>query len=172
MNQSFDTVRMAIRKYRPEDISLLQQWITDPELMFTVAGPGWNYPITTAQIEAHQQQYPSKQLYIGEADGMPVAMGEIIVNEEHAPRLGRLLVGDQNKRGLGIGEKFIRELMSECIRLYHPDSICLFVLETNLSAIRLYKKIGFSFTGDHIPDMIREGEPRKVLKMILNCGEK
>lgn len=172
MNKLFDIVRITIRKYQPEDISLLQQWITDPDLLFTVAGPGWTYPITAGQIEAHQRQYPSKQLYIGEANGIPVAMGEIIVNEEHAPRLGRLLVGDANIRGHGIGEKFIRELIDECKRLYHPDSICLFVLETNLSAIGLYKKIGFTFTGDNIPDMIQEGEPRKVLKMILNCGGK
>lgn len=160
---------MTIRKYRPEDILLLENWFTDPELLFTVAGPGWTYPISPEQIQLHQQQYPFKQIYIGEENGLPVAMGEIIVNEEHAPRLGRLLVGEKQKRGSGLGERFIRLLLEECIRLYHPASICLFVLETNLPAIGLYKKIGFLLSDEKIQDMIYMGDPRKVLKMILPC---
>lgn len=158
---------MTIRPYRPEDFFLLQNWLSDPALLFTVAGPGWTYPISQEQIENHRQQYPFKQLYIGEENGVPLAMGEIIGREEHAPRLGRLLVGEKQKRGTGLGEKFIRLLIQECIRLYHSDSICLFVLEKNVSAMGLYKKIGFNLSDEKIPDMVYQGNPEKVLKMVM-----
>jgi hypothetical protein len=82
-----------IRAYLSTDFDWLVQWITDPQILFLFAGSSWNYPLTKAEILAHQRKYPHKQLYIlTDEQDLPVAFGEIILQEEHAPRLGRLLV--------------------------------------------------------------------------------
>lgn len=157
-----------IREYQPADFSWLQQWVTDPKALFTFAGPSWSFPLTKEQIIDHQQKFPFKQLYVGvDKTDAPFAIGEIITNEEHAPRLGRLLVGDPAKRGLGLGEKFIRGLMDKLIQFHGATKICLFVLEENLTAIRTYKKIGFRFSAENIPDMVFENKPYPVFKMVI-----
>ncbi|MCG7858280.1 GNAT family N-acetyltransferase [Flavihumibacter sp.] len=157
-----------IRKYRDEDFKFLKSWVTDPFLLFQFAGPGWKFPLTEEQIRQHQLLYPFKQLYIGcDDNGDAYAIGEIITNEPHSPRLGRLLVGERALRGKGLGTKFISELIDECKRLHPADSICLFVMEGNDSAINCYLKLGFRFSDEEIPDMIYEGVPRKILKMSL-----
>lgn len=148
-----------IREYQPADFSWLQQWVTDPKALFTFAGPSWSFPLTMEQIIHHQQKFPYKQLYVAvnETDA-PFAIGEIITNEEHSPRLGRLLVADPATRRMGLGEKFIRELIDKLIQLHGATEVCLFVLEENLIAIRTYKKIGFRFSEEKIPDMVFENK--------------
>ena len=162
-----------IRKYTEEDFFLLQSWITDATTLFQVAGSSWTYPLTPTQINRHRLDHPHKQLYIGyDQRNEPVAIGEIITNDEHSPRLGRILVGDQAKRGKGLGERFVRELVDECVRLYNPRNICLFVLESNVSAANCYKKIGFQFTDEAIPDMVFHDRSFRVLKMVMNLKER
>lgn len=160
-----------IRKYQPADFSWLQNWVTDSKALFTFAGPSWSFPLTMEQIIDHQQKCPFKQLYVGvdETDA-PFAIGEIITNEEHAPRLGRLLVADPAKRGMGLGEKFIHELIDRLIQLHGATEICLFVLEENTAAIRTYKKIGFRLSEENIPDMVYDNNPCPVFKMVLKLG--
>jgi RimJ/RimL family protein N-acetyltransferase len=156
-----------LRKYKDEDFELLEGWVTDPALLFQFAGPGWSYPLTREQIKKHQADYPFKQLYIWE-DGMEAsAIGEIISNEPHSPRIGRLLIGNPDLRGKGLGEKFLRELISECYRLYGTVSICLFVLEENYNAIRCYEKTGFKKTAEAVPDLLFNQKSFKLIKMVL-----
>jgi RimJ/RimL family protein N-acetyltransferase len=157
-----------IRTYLSTDFEWLAQWITNPQILFLFAGTSWNYPLTEAQIVAHQQKYPNKQLYIlTDENNLPVAFGEIILKEEHAPRLGRLLVGDPAKRDKGYGKKLIAELINICRASAPGEEICLFVLEHNLSAIRSYEKIGFQFTNTQIPAMLFENDYFIVKKMVL-----
>jgi RimJ/RimL family protein N-acetyltransferase len=161
-----------IRTFQPADFEWLQKWVSDPKALFTFAGPSWTFPITLNQIIEHQIKFPDKQLFVGvDENNAPFAIGEIILNEEHAPRLGRLLIGDPAKRGLGLGEKFIRELIHQCIHLQqHTKEICLFVLEENTSAIHIYKKIGFVFSDEKIPDMTFNNQSYPVKKMILQTS--
>ncbi len=157
-----------IRKYLEEDFSQLSKWITSPQLLFQFAGPGWKYPLTKEQVQKHQEDFPHKQLYLGcDASGKPYAIGEIITNEPHSPRIGRLLIGNPLDRGKGLGGVFLQELIAETARLYDPLSICLFVLENNAPAIRCYQKLGFEFSEEPIPDMLLEDIPYRVYKMIL-----
>lgn len=158
-----------IRPYQENDFPFLEKWITDPFLLFQFAGPSWEFPITPEQIVRHQRLFPNKQLYVGlDENHQPIAFGEIIHGEIHSPRLGRLLVGDPNLRGRGIGRNFILALIRECQRLFQPEEICLFVLTTNSKAYSLYRKIGFRDSGEKIPDMEWNGNSYPVLKMVLD----
>lgn len=158
-----------IRKYEPADFPLLQSWVTDPKDLFTFAGPSWAYPLTESQVEAHQEKFPHKQLYLGlDESGQPFAIGEIILREVHAPRLGRLLVGDPLKRGKGLGWQFIRELILECLEIHPTEQISLFVLQENQQAIKTYLNLGFQFSPEDIPDMHFNGQAFLVRKMVLD----
>lgn len=157
---------LTIRKYQPGDFPLLEKWFTDEELLFQFAGPDWHFPITEEQIRRHQEKFPFKQLYIGEDENkVPVALGELIWNEPNSPRIGRLLVGDPAKRGKGVGEQLIRELIRELMTIAPSPVIFLYVLESNVSAIGLYQKLGFKTCAEEGPVMVFRGKPMKTRKM-------
>jgi RimJ/RimL family protein N-acetyltransferase len=157
-----------IRKYREDDFPLLESWVTDADLLFQFAGPGWSFPLTMEQIKKHQSEFPFKQLYIGYENQAAYGIGEIITNEPHSPRIGRLLIGDPAQRGKGLGESLLKELIAECIRLYDPVSICLFVLDSNYEAIRCYEKAGFTKSDEEIPDLLFNQFPARIIKMVLD----
>ena len=69
---------LNIRFYEEDDVNYLEKWITDSEMMFQYAGPGFNYPITAEQISSYQKKNPERQFYMGLYEGKEVAFGEII----------------------------------------------------------------------------------------------
>lgn len=134
----------ALRKYTSADFEYLSSWVSDADLLFQFAGPDWSFPLTEEQLVSYQQKFPFKQFYIGLQNEIPFAFGELIWNEPVSPRLGRLLIGGEAKRGKGLGQQFIKILITECITLFNPKAIHLFVLENNKQAIACYLKCGFS----------------------------
>lgn len=156
-----------IRKYEPQDFKYLNSWIPDAELLLMFSGPLWTFPLTPEQIEKHQEKFPFKQLYVGlTAENTPYAIGELIWNEPNSPRLGRLLIGDPNQRGKGLGTVFIRELMDEFIKQLNPETICLFVFDENISAIKCYEKIGFKSDPTQLDIARLNGKEYPMRKMV------
>ncbi len=157
-----------IKKYEDTDFKLLTDWVTDDDLLFQFSGPDWTFPITKEQIRNHQLKFPFRQLYVGyNANCEAYALGEIITNEQDAPRLGRLLIGNPSLRGKGLGQVFIGELIEECSKLHSPEQIHLFVYEHNLQAIKCYERLGFRFNNDGGRILVKDEKEVKVLKMTL-----
>lgn len=156
---------ISLRKYTPADFHYLSSWITDADLLFQFAGPDWSFPITEEQLENYQQKFPHKQFYIGLQNETPFGFGEIIGNETVSPRLGRLLIGGEANRGIGLGQLFIQLLIAECTALFNPEAIHLFVLENNKQAISCYLKCGFDFAETPDFTLSYKNENFKVLKM-------
>jgi len=158
-----------IRKYRTEDFRYLSRWVTDADLLLQFAGPTWTFPLTEEQVETYRAGHPFKCLYVGcNEEDVPFAIGELIWNEEHAPRLGRILIGDTGSRGKGIGTAFVGELIAEFIRLQDPGNICLYVLEGNASAIRCYEKLGFVFDRSEPKRVMHTGTEKIMFRMTLD----
>ncbi len=157
-----------LKPYENADFHLLQKWITDADLMFQFAGTTWQFPLTQEALDAFAMANPNRFAYIGlDDENEPYAYGEFITGGENTPRLGRLLVGESNKRGKGFGQKFIAELIDECVKLTATKEIFLFVFESNIPAIKCYEKLGFRFTEDAAFRLNYKGEEFKVLKMRL-----
>lgn len=135
-----------LRPYTPSDFQLLNSWITDADLLLKFSGPDWQFPLTETVLNEHIQKHPDRYMYIGCTDaGEPYAIGQIITNEDNAPRLGRLLVGESTMRGKGLGSQFVKELLIECQRITQTKEIYLYVDQENSQAIKCYEKCGFKF---------------------------
>lgn len=158
-----------IRAYGDDDFALLSRWVTDPYILFQYSGTYFSWPLTRKQIADYLERHPERKFYIGcDAMGKPYAFGEIIPKAAHPPRLGRLLVGDPEMRGRGLGGIFVRELVAEIRETRDPAAVDLFVLEENHQAIRCYEKAGFRFVpGEHF-DLVFGGKAYRVLKMRLS----
>lgn len=155
-----------LKEYSRDDFGLLRQWITDADLLLQFSGPDWTYPLTPEQLEPQLVKYPDRIFYIGyDEKNEPYAFGQLIMNEAHAPRLGRLLIGEASRRGGGLGQVFVRELITKCIKLQPGMDIHLFVEEHNTGAIYCYKKVGFNFTEEDPFIMKTPDREMKILKM-------
>ena len=117
---------MDLRKYTDDDFNVLNSWITDADLLFQFAGTAWTFPLTRKQMQDYQALHPDRQFYIAHDDHQqPFAFGEIIIGDINTPRLGRLLVGEKESRGKGLGLHFVNMLVKECKRLFLSYSLSL-----------------------------------------------
>jgi RimJ/RimL family protein N-acetyltransferase len=158
-----------LRTYSDDHFRLLTLWITDPYILFQFSGTYFSYPLTREQIDEYLIKFPERRFYIGyDPEDTPYAFGEIIPKPGLPPRLGRLLVGDPEKRGKGLGGIFVRELIARIRHMMNPAAVDLFVLENNLPAIRCYEKIGFSFLPGEKFDLVFEEISYRVKKMRLS----
>lgn len=142
-----------LRPFTKADYSTLINWVDTPELLFRFSGPDIDFPLTAEKLELHIQSHPRRRYYIASDPELgDYAFGEVIPQEHNVPRLARLLVGRQELRGKGLGVRFIHLLLDECVRLYQPNRVELYVLLDNEPAIRCYQKVGFEFIpGSEVP---------------------
>lgn len=155
--------------YSEVHFPLLEQWITSKEILFQYSGTYFNYPITRKQLHDYLEKYSERRFFIGHTpDHGPYAFGELIPKGTQPPRLARLLIGDPDLRGKGLGQLFVRELINKTIELFHPRAVDLFVLAENIGAVRCYQKVGFHFLPDGDFRLEFEGKSFPVLKMRLN----
>ena len=155
--------------YSDDHFPLLERWVSDKNILFQYSGTYFHYPITREQLSEYLEKYPERRFFIGYTkDHGPYAFGEIIPKGTQPPRLARLLIGDPEMRGIGLGQFFVRELISMATELFHPRAIDLFVLADNTSAIRCYQKVGFHFLPEGDFELQFEGKTFPVRKMRLN----
>lgn len=159
--------------YSEEHFPLLERWITDKKILFQYSGTYFRYPISKEQINDYLEKYPERRFYIGQTkEHGPYAFGEIIPKGAQPPRLARLLIGDPELRGKGLGQLFVRELIIMATDLFHPKALDLFVLADNTGAIRCYQKVGFHFLPEGNFKLEFEEKTFPVLKMRLNLEAK
>lgn len=145
----------------------LINWITDEETMLKFAGIGFHYPLTQEQLNQYLTKYPDRILYLALDDQKnPVGYGEIIPQGEHSARLGHLIIGESQKRGLGLGQKLIAALNKEAKSHLQIKMMDLFVLEGNTPAINCYLKSGFNFIPNNF-SISHKDQTYQILKMTI-----
>lgn len=154
--------------YTKDDFHLLQQWITDADILLQYAGTNFQYPITQQQMDAYAAEHPDRRFYICAADDKPFAFGEIIPQDEHSVRIGRLLIGDPAQRSKGLGLYFVNELLQECKAAFHVSRVDLYVRKENTGALRCYQKAGFEFADEPPYIMMHNGTEMPIYKMSVH----
>ncbi|MBC7914089.1 MAG: GNAT family N-acetyltransferase [Pyrinomonadaceae bacterium] len=155
-----------LRSYTDLDFDLLKGWVTSADLLLQYSGTDFSYPLTRSQFSTYQQKYPDRLFYIGyTVDNQPYAFGEIIPQESGIPRLARILIGEPNLRGVGLGKYFIHLLMKECTNRFEHPNVELFVWDKNLAAIRCYESVGFVYNPVKEKILIHENESYAIHKM-------
>jgi len=118
----------------------LMQWLPDQHSCAIWAGPHFRYPFTDATFrEDLRLHYPSYSL-LGAGD-------ELLGFGQYYLRVGRchlaMLIISPQHRGRAAGAVLIRELCRCGCSELSVDECSLFVMSTNLPAVRLYTRLGF-----------------------------
>ena len=148
--------------------TVLNSWITDENILFQYSGTSFIYPFTEKQLLVYQKKHPDRKFYIGlRQDRTPFAFGEIVPQDSYTVRLARILVGEVESRGKGLGESFIRALLLEARQHFRVLLVDLYVLSDNTAAIRCYTKAGFAFTDHEDIILTHKGTGHLIRRMSL-----
>jgi RimJ/RimL family protein N-acetyltransferase len=137
--------------FKRSDFTQLINWINTPEFLLQWGGPNFSYPLTEQQLENYLKDankdnsttfiYSVKHKETGNIIGH-ISLGNIDRKNKSA-RVGKVLVGDKNVRGKGIGQLMMTEILKVAFNELTLHRVSLGVFDFNLSAIACYEKAGF-----------------------------
>jgi RimJ/RimL family protein N-acetyltransferase len=132
------------------------------------AGPAFAFPLTRDQLDkslsdpnrfAFKVVDPGKEMVIGHA--------EIYLTKESA-YLGRILIGDPQARGKGLGQQIVSSLLDYAFDVLEQTTVQLNVFKWNTGAIRCYEKTGFCINPDKKAERVVNGQTWIALNMNID----
>ncbi|RDW21190.1 GNAT family N-acetyltransferase [Oceanobacillus chungangensis] len=148
---------VELKYFERPDFEQLIYWIDSTEFLLQWGGPGFHYPLDKDQLE--------KYIYNANLDGSETLIYKVIDKESEdtighislgkidrknkSARVGKVLVGDKDTRGKGIGQQMIKEILGIAFDELQLHRVSLGVFDFNVSAIACYEKAGFIKEGLH-----------------------
>lgn len=137
---------IELKVFEKADFEQLINWIDSPEFLLQWGGSGFDFPLTEKQLEKYIEKADTLVFKVVES-GTGAAIGHIslgrIDRKNKAARVGKVLVGDTNVRGNGIGQQMLNEVLKIAFDKLHLHRVSLGVFDFNRSAIACYEKAGF-----------------------------
>jgi RimJ/RimL family protein N-acetyltransferase len=158
---------IRLEEFNSSAYDTLISWVESEEALMQFAGPGLSFPLTPAQLDDSlndENRWAFK--VIPENTQMMVGYGEVYLTD-HAACLGRILVGDKDLRGKGIGTEIVRHLVQFAFRELGKTRAELNVFDWNTNAIKCYERVGFSVNKDKRFERKIKGETWIALNMVL-----
>ena len=142
---------IELKYFERLDFRQLIDWVDTPQFLLQWGGPAFDYPLTVSQLEKYIENANSNKsetlIYkvIDKETGNiigHISLGKIDRRNKSA-RVGKVLIGDKNARGKGIGQQMIKEVLNIAFAELHLHRVSLGVFDFNISAIACYEKAGF-----------------------------
>jgi RimJ/RimL family protein N-acetyltransferase len=139
---------VTLQPFAEGDFNRLIQWIDTKEDLVQFAGPLFSYPLTKEQLLVYVQN-SKRYIYKVVLDENGLSIGHCEINLTHAhPRLSRILIGEPELRGKGLGQAIVKEMLKKIKNAFPGEDIDLKVFSWNKGAIRCYEKAGFNIIHD------------------------
>jgi RimJ/RimL family protein N-acetyltransferase len=136
---------ITLTPFQEKDFQRLIRWIDNPELLITIAGNVWSYPLTVVQLQRYLDDTKSYSFNIVETpQDIVVGHAEIILAGDGTCKIDKLLV-DASHRGKGFCPKIINALLTYAFDKLPVHTVELNVFDWNTAGIRCYERSGFSF---------------------------
>ena len=151
---------IELQAFGREDFQRLLSWISSPKFLLQWAGPIFQFPLDTPQLErylaAAAETPPVRRIFKAVAGGEVVGHIELdaIDSRNRSARMSRVLIADV-WRGRGAGSSMVQALLEFGFGELGLHRIDLVVFDFNLTAIACYEKAGF----------VREGRIRDARRM-------
>ncbi|GIP19888.1 GNAT family N-acetyltransferase [Paenibacillus sp. J22TS3] len=142
--------------FNDRDFHLLQRWSASEAFQLQWAGGNWSYPLTEEDMRTYMEganlPWKSDKLIFkvihrdsGESIGH-ISLSQIDRRNRSA-RISRVILGDPDYRGRGIGKAMIVEMLRIGFQALNLHRITLGVFDFNKPAIQLYLSAGFRKEG-------------------------
>lgn len=144
---------IQLKYFEKKDYKQLIAWIESPKFLLQWGGPGFHYPLDEAQLDRYMgkaNKEGAETLIYKVLDSNTIighiSLGKIDLNNRSA-RIGKVLVGNQNTRGKGVGQQMILSILEIAFEQMGLHRVSLGVFDFNAPAIRCYEKAGFTKEG-------------------------
>jgi RimJ/RimL family protein N-acetyltransferase len=159
---------IRLQKFTKSDYDRLILWIDSKETLMQFAGPGFTFPLTSEQLEESLIDKNRYAFTIIDADsGNYIGHSEIFLTGTSAS-LGRILIGDYQLRGKGLGKEIVLQLLEYSFNTLGQRQVELNVFDWNIGAIRCYEKVGFTINPYKKLERKINGETWIALNMALD----
>lgn len=142
---------IKLKYFEPADFQQLINWIETPQFLLQWGGPAFSYPLTENQlakyIECANTDNSDTLIYKAIDNETGNVIGHISLGKidkiNKSARVGKVLVGDKNVRGKGVGNLLMKEILQVAFDELNLHRVSLGVFDFNVSAIACYEKVGF-----------------------------
>ncbi|SET17587.1 Protein N-acetyltransferase, RimJ/RimL family [Oceanobacillus limi] len=146
---------IELQYFTRSDFNQLIHWVNSPDLLLQWAGSSFTWPLDINQLEKYIKDANAKNtkslVYKVVLKETGDAIGHISMTgidlKNCSARIGRVLIGDKNIRGNGIGQLMMKEILEIAFAELGLHRVSLGVFEFNRSAISCYEKVGFKKEG-------------------------
>ena len=119
----------------------LMRWFPDQRSCAMWGGPEFRFPFTDASFQADLRLHLPSYSVVGDS-GELLGFGQYYARVSRC-HLARLAISPPH-RGRALGEFLIRELCRIGCRELNVKDCSLFVMDSNASALKLYRRLGFT----------------------------
>lgn len=163
---------IRLKQFTEDDFESLISWINTEEELVQFAGTIFQYPLTKEQLSTYNSN-PAVNAFtvIEEEENIPIGHCEIFLAENEIPRLCRIIIGNKNFRGKGIGRQIVNELLELTFNKYNAEKVELNVYSWNTSAIKTYENAGFKVNPAKKKEIFINGISWISLNMVINKND-
>lgn len=146
-------LRLRLRRARPSDVPLLEQWDRQPHVIAATSNDGEGLHIDWAAELAQASAW--SEWLVAEEAGRPVGVLQIIdprLEETHywgdcEPNLRALdiWIGEAGDLGRGLGTRMMQRALNRCFGDPRVTAVLIDPLASNTRAHRFYQRLGFRF---------------------------
>ncbi len=149
------TFEVRLEPFSEADFERLIAWSLSAEFLLQWAGPSFTFPLDGAQLESHlvacRQEPPTTLAFRAVYGNDDAVIGHTelssIDRRNRSARLSRVLVGPEELRGQGIGQRIVEAALKVAFEDLHLHRVDLFVFDFNRAAITCYERVAFRHEG-------------------------
>lgn len=136
---------ITLEAFEAHDFERLINWLGSEEILIQFGGPLFSFPLTSAQLLDYKNDKNRLSYKVVELPGREViGHAELFLSEQpEAIKICRILIGAETKRGQGVGQQVINELLKIAFLKLGKEKVELNVYDWNTNAIKCYEKVGF-----------------------------
>ncbi|MFB9327893.1 GNAT family N-acetyltransferase [Paenibacillus aurantiacus] len=141
---------IRLEPFERADFTQLIAWMDSPRFLFQWGGQSFRHPLTEQQLEQYIEDANTDDahalIYRVVQEENNEVIGHInlhIDRMNQSARIGKVLIGDRGRRGQGIGQLMIRQVLAIAFEDLGLHKVSLGVLDFNHAALACYEKAGF-----------------------------
>lgn len=157
---------IRFEKFDNSDYDRLISWVNSAETLMQFAGPAFTFPLTHEQLDASLSDKNRIAFKVVNTSNETIGHAEVYVTSQSA-YLGRILIGDVQLRGKGLGLQLVSSLLVYCFEVLQQSNVALNVFDWNTGAIRCYEKAGFQINPDKKAERKVNGKTWVALNMTI-----
>lgn len=157
---------IQLEQFGKDDYATLISWVDNAAALMQFAGPAFVFPLTEEQLNVSLAD-PCRYAFKVMADKIMIGHAELYTTAQSV-YLGRILIGDPQIRGQGIGRQIVTLLLSYAFTKLDKPVAQLNVFDWNKAAIRCYENAGFTINREQRVERIVDGQTWVALNMVLS----